>query len=249
MAGWRKTRANIDPATSRSIAGDVTFVVAPARCRRPATRWAQRSVPDHPGRSRQFIRRSMNCGCSSAAMCSRLCCSWSQRRSMDSTPLGARRDGPRPAFRLCAAVVRHGRCPGGTACLELPQTGRSCLSRKEIGATAVAADRAGLFRPAHRCRVDVLRRALCSPGAAAITARCSSPSSISARSCRDSEVATHGHGYWLLLYPECAACGERCRNALFTMRQSRSMLGKEMEPPDARLLARRIAARYSVPRQ
>ena len=34
---------------------------------------------------------------------------------------------------------------------------------------------------------------------------------------------------WLLLYTNPGSCDERCRNALYTMRQSRLMLGKEMD--------------------
>lgn len=53
---------------------------------------------------------------------------------------------------------------------------------------------------------------------------------------------------WLLLYANDGDCGDSCRNALYTVRQSRLMLGKEMdrvqrvflhgdEPPDTLLIA------------
>jgi len=37
-----------------------------------------------------------------------------------------------------------------------------------------------------------------------------------------------GDGRWLLLYADTGACGADCRNALYTTRQSRQMLGQEM---------------------
>lgn len=45
------------------------------------------------------------------------------------------------------------------------------------------------------------------------------------------ESPLHGRrdGYWLLLYATTGACDERCREALYVLRQSRLMLGKEME--------------------
>jgi hypothetical protein len=56
------------------------------------------------------------------------------------------------------------------------------------------------------------------------------------------------HRAWLLLYPNDGACGDDCRKALYTIRQSRLMLGKEMdrikrvflhgaEPPDTLFIA------------
>jgi hypothetical protein len=39
----------------------------------------------------------------------------------------------------------------------------------------------------------------------------------------------HDHRAWRLLYAEDGECGEPCRNALYTLRQSRLMLGKEMD--------------------
>jgi len=38
----------------------------------------------------------------------------------------------------------------------------------------------------------------------------------------------HEHS-WVLVYAHSATCAERCRDALYTMRQSRLMLGKEMD--------------------
>ena len=56
------------------------------------------------------------------------------------------------------------------------------------------------------------------------------------------------HRAWLLLYPNDGPCSEDCRRALYTIRQSRLMLGKEMdrvkrvflhgaEPPDTLFIA------------
>lgn len=41
----------------------------------------------------------------------------------------------------------------------------------------------------------------------------------------------HGHndGYWVLLYANASACDEACEHSLYTLRQSRLMLGKEMD--------------------
>ncbi len=55
-------------------------------------------------------------------------------------------------------------------------------------------------------------------------------------------------GRWLLVYSNLDACGEECRDALYTVRQSRLMLGREMDrilriflhgetPPDTIFLA------------
>ena len=44
-----------------------------------------------------------------------------------------------------------------------------------------------------------------------------------------SEIAALGDGYWLLLYSNEQTCDQSCRDALYTMRQSRKMLGKEMD--------------------
>jgi hypothetical protein len=44
-----------------------------------------------------------------------------------------------------------------------------------------------------------------------------------------SVIHDHIAGQWLLVYADSGECGEPCRRALFTSRQSRTMLGKEME--------------------
>lgn len=62
------------------------------------------------------------------------------------------------------------------------------------------------------------------------------------------ESPIHAHRLWLLVYPNDQACDERCLESLYTIRQSRLMLGKEMDrvlrvflhgerPPDTLLLA------------
>ena len=64
----------------------------------------------------------------------------------------------------------------------------------------------------------------------------------------DSELHAHNDGHWVLLYTNAEACGEECEYALYTLRQSRLMLGKEMDrlvrvflhgdtPPDTVFLA------------
>ena len=64
----------------------------------------------------------------------------------------------------------------------------------------------------------------------------------------ESGLHEHNDGYWVLLYANAGACDEACENSLFTLRQSRLMLGKEMDrlvrvflhgdtPPDTVLLA------------
>ncbi len=64
----------------------------------------------------------------------------------------------------------------------------------------------------------------------------------------DSPLYTAGDGQWILLYANDAPCDEGCRNALYTLRQSRLMLGREMDrlirvflhgetPPDTLFLA------------
>ncbi|MDJ0748110.1 MAG: hypothetical protein QNJ11_01435 [Woeseiaceae bacterium] len=45
----------------------------------------------------------------------------------------------------------------------------------------------------------------------------------------DSPLHTTGDGQWILLYSNDATCDEGCRNALHTLRQSRLMLGREMD--------------------
>ncbi len=63
-----------------------------------------------------------------------------------------------------------------------------------------------------------------------------------------SELLQHGEGRWVLMYANPGACGEDCEFALYTLRQSRLMLGREMDrlvrvlvhgatPPDTALLA------------
>lgn len=42
-----------------------------------------------------------------------------------------------------------------------------------------------------------------------------------------SEVLERGRGSWLLLYTNNGECADTCRDALYTMRQGRQMLGKE----------------------
>lgn len=45
----------------------------------------------------------------------------------------------------------------------------------------------------------------------------------------DSAIHTHNEGHWLLVYPNEEGCDVTCERALYTLRQSRLMLGKEME--------------------
>ena len=58
----------------------------------------------------------------------------------------------------------------------------------------------------------------------------------------------HNDGYWVLLYANASTCDAACEYSLYTLRQSRLMLGKEMDrlvrvflhgdtPPDTVLLA------------
>jgi hypothetical protein len=72
-----------------------------------------------------------------------------------------------------------------------------------------------------------------------------------------SVIGTQGDGYWVLLYPDQQACTARCKQALYTLRQSRKMLGKEMErlkrvflhgesPPDTVFLAAEHAGLISL---
>ena len=44
-----------------------------------------------------------------------------------------------------------------------------------------------------------------------------------------SELVTLGDGYWVLLYANDETCADDCRLALYTLRQSRKMLGKDMD--------------------
>jgi len=45
----------------------------------------------------------------------------------------------------------------------------------------------------------------------------------------ESPLYAHNDGYWVLLYANDAACDEACAHSLYTLRQSRLMLGKEMD--------------------
>lgn len=45
----------------------------------------------------------------------------------------------------------------------------------------------------------------------------------------ESAIVAAGDGYWLLVYADGRECLESCRNALYVVRQSRKMLGKEMD--------------------
>lgn len=72
-----------------------------------------------------------------------------------------------------------------------------------------------------------------------------------------SSIGEHGDGRWLLVYVNEDACGEDCEFALYTLRQSRLMLGKEMDrlervflhgdtAPDTVLLAEQHAGLISI---
>jgi hypothetical protein len=65
----------------------------------------------------------------------------------------------------------------------------------------------------------------------------------------DSPLHAHGEDHWVLLYANAGPCGEACEFSLYTLRQSRRMLGKEMDrlvrvflhgdvPPDTVLMAK-----------
>ena len=45
----------------------------------------------------------------------------------------------------------------------------------------------------------------------------------------ESPLHVHNESSWLFLYADSSACLDDCRNALYTIRQSRKMLGKEMD--------------------
>ena len=45
----------------------------------------------------------------------------------------------------------------------------------------------------------------------------------------DSSLHEHEDGHWVLLYANTGTCGEDCEFSLYTLRQSRLMLGKEMD--------------------
>ena len=64
----------------------------------------------------------------------------------------------------------------------------------------------------------------------------------------DSPLHAHNEDHWVLLYANAADCDTACRDGLYTMRQSRLMLGREMDrllrvflhgesPPDTVFLA------------
>ncbi len=44
-----------------------------------------------------------------------------------------------------------------------------------------------------------------------------------------SPLHTHNDGYWVLLYANESICDDACAHSLYTLRQSRLMLGKEMD--------------------
>ena len=44
-----------------------------------------------------------------------------------------------------------------------------------------------------------------------------------------SSLHIHNDGHWVLLYANAGACDEACEYSLYTLRQSRLMLGKEMD--------------------
>ncbi len=45
----------------------------------------------------------------------------------------------------------------------------------------------------------------------------------------ESPLYWHSDGYWVLLYANDASCFDACEHSLYTLRQSRLMLGKEMD--------------------
>lgn len=72
----------------------------------------------------------------------------------------------------------------------------------------------------------------------------------------DASINQHNQGHWLLVYSNPGICDEACEYALLTLRQSRLMLGKEMDrvlrvflhgesPPDTVLLADQHAGMIS----
>jgi len=44
-----------------------------------------------------------------------------------------------------------------------------------------------------------------------------------------SDVPSRGDGYWVLIYVNDDECAERCKDGLYTIRQSQKMLGKEFD--------------------
>ena len=84
--------------------------------------------------------------------------------------------------------------------------------------------------------------------APAATSRRASPCGGSWATVPGSPLHAHNEGHWVLLYANTGPCGEACEFSLYTLRQSRLMLGKEMErlvraflhgeaPPDTVLMA------------
>ena len=45
----------------------------------------------------------------------------------------------------------------------------------------------------------------------------------------ESAIGELGDGYWILVYSNAGDCSEACKDSLYTLRQSRKMLGKEMD--------------------
>lgn len=73
----------------------------------------------------------------------------------------------------------------------------------------------------------------------------------------ESTIVEQGGGYWLLIYASDAACSAECEQALYTIRQARKMLGKEMDrlrrvflhgdtPPDTVFLSNEHAGLIAV---
>jgi hypothetical protein len=73
----------------------------------------------------------------------------------------------------------------------------------------------------------------------------------------DSRIVAEGDGYWLLVYADDRECLDPCRDALYVIRQSRKMLGKDMDrlrrvflhgesPPDTVFLADEQAGLISM---
>ena len=62
----------------------------------------------------------------------------------------------------------------------------------------------------------------------------------------NSEVAMLGDGYWLVIYANSAECADACKQALYTLAPIAQDAGQGDGAPEARLLARRILAGYSV---
>ena len=45
----------------------------------------------------------------------------------------------------------------------------------------------------------------------------------------ESSIEELGDGYWVLVYSNTGECAEACKDSLYTLRQSRKMIGKEMD--------------------